>query len=159
MAFKSPDDVPFSIRRRYLSLSPGDAGLDLADGFSALLLPTPEPGRTQWRLFARSRDGATLYSYAIPRLTDAGSISRDRARRSRPGAAAQQPEAEARDRNRNRDRQPAAVPHRPCCGARYQRLERWSVPRQRRADATANRIFLSCPATTAPAAPLVDARR
>jgi hypothetical protein len=69
-AYRDPDGTAFLDPRRYLSLAPGPDALDLTLGFTALLLPASEPGRLQWRIFARSKDGGALLGYAIPRLED-----------------------------------------------------------------------------------------
>ncbi|MEH6414501.1 LamG domain-containing protein [Pseudomonas sp. CGJS7] len=145
--YKNPDGTPFLDPRRYLSLSSGVAGseLDLSLGFSAMLLPTAEPGRLQWRLFARNGGGDRLYSYAVPRLSD-GWFDLDAATLDEQGRVlplnSLMPVLETQEGNK-----PLAFTGQPAATL-YQRLEPMasavggSVQMR-----TANRILLACPAS------------
>jgi len=87
-AFRDPNGLPFLDPRRYLSLAPGPESLDLGKGFSVILIPHGETGKLLWRLFARSSNGSTLFSYSIPRLEDGwfdlGAVKRDDSGRVMP---------------------------------------------------------------------------
>lgn len=147
-AYKNPDGVPFLDPRRYLSLAPGATELDLERGFAVLLMPTGEAGRLQWRLFARSLDGSTLFSYAISRLPD-GWFDLEAAARDSQGrvlpTSSLKPVLETESAN-----QPMLLTGH-VGAALYQRLEPMvSAEGQAVQMRTANRIFMSCPAVPVP---------
>ena len=143
-AYKNVDGEPFLDPRRYLAFAPGADVLDLSQGFVPLLLPTAEAGRLQWRMYARSQDGTTLYSYAIPRLADGwfdlGAAPCDEHGRILP-IGSLKPALEQDDAA-----SPLLLSGYPAA-ALYQRLEpmidtQGGAVQMR----TANRIFLACPA-------------
>lgn len=146
-AYKDVDGAPFLDPRRYLAFAPGTEALDLSQGFAPLLLPTAEAGRLQWRLYARSQDGTTLYSYAIPRLADGwfdlGAATRDARGLILPISSLKLAlDQEGTNSPMRLSGYPAA--------ALYQRLEpmidaQGGAVQMR----TANRIFLACPAALA----------
>jgi large repetitive protein len=155
-AYRDPEGLPFLDPRRYLSLAPGAEHLDLARGFSVLLLPQGETGRLMWRLFARSVDGTSLLSYSIPRLDDGwfdlGATSRDDSGRVLPVAQL----ALALET----DAQPAPLHFTGAIAATlYQRLEPMvSAEGEAVQMRTANRVFVSAPACLADAPEPVESR-